>query len=71
MKCSASVYHGSPLKQMRQFGLEIMGASSAGSCYAGSVSAVKEGREGPLLILVNCDGSGRKFIFASPALCTQ
>jgi hypothetical protein len=68
MKCSASVYHGSPLKQPQQSGLGLMTASSAGSCFAGSASAVKEG---PLLILVNCDGSGRKFIFASPALCTQ
>lgn len=83
MKCSASVYHGSRSKQVRRTGqgLKFFAASASAGAAAAAVESCRyatpsplaspdsSATDAPLLILVTCSHSGRKFIFASPLLC--
>jgi hypothetical protein len=82
MKCSASVYHGSPSKQVQQFGQGLRSVAAAAAAAAAAADAHPDAtralyefcgatKDAPMLILVTCASSGRKFIFGSPVLSTQ
>ena len=61
MKCSASVYYGSPTANDAHH-------DASRALYEFRGGAVKDA---PMLILITCASSGRKFIFARPVLSIQ